>query len=345
VPNTIIENTKITPLKGPLFPGTEITPGNTGSLFRSTEIELLNFEDLNITKKFKETPALHFIAFNLIINGFGSPIAVYENSDKKYNLLQDDKRVYSVYLILKRATLNYFINSEKYKIPSLIKEQFKTIPVLIYPKPNNEREMLLLQIAEGFHKSNNNLIVSEYLYRLIEEFGLKQVELAKMLGKSKQLINDFISIKAIYPDVKTLLEQIQLLGFTEKKLEKYGLSYFNNKNIGIKKLRKIADAANQAKEFWFHFGDKCSYEDAEFIGLTREEAEEIEKQREDNYFIPLLEEYIKILKKLKKSDSDSKDKLERKKINLAEELMPEFIRENNFDEKYVLHLIKQEVDR
>jgi hypothetical protein len=311
----------------------------------SLNITLLNFDDLNISKKIKESPTIHFMAFSMIMNGFELPVAVYQDSDKKYKLLQDDKKVYAAFLILNRTSLNYYINNEKYKISPSIKESFKTIPVIIYPKPNNEREKLLLQIAENIRNSNNNLELSEKYYRLITEFGLKQVELAKMLGKSKQIINDLLKIKTINPKIKKLIEEIQILGFSEKKLEKYGLSYSISKNIGMGILRGIAESGNQSREFWFNFGDKCSYEDAEFIGLSREEAEEIEKQHQDNYFIPLLEEYIKVLKKIKKSDSDSKDKLERKKINLAEELMPEFIRENNFDEKYISHLIKQEVDR
>jgi hypothetical protein len=307
-------------------------------------IKYLDFEDLIIDKNFKETPTIHFIAYSIIRYGFDLPIAVYEDSEGKYKLLQDDKNVYAIYLLLNRKALNYYINEQRYIIPTLIKEKFRKIQCIVYSKPNNEKELLLLQIAASINKSNNNFELTDNYNRLIDEFGLKQTELSKMLGKTKQAVSDIVRLKYINPDIKKLLEEIQLFGYSEKKLEKYNSMYFKSKNIGIQALRKIADSDNQVVEFWYQFGERCSYDDAEFIGLTIAQAKEIEKQKENNYFIPVLEEYIKILKKIRKANITSKETLELKKNSLAHQLMPEFIRENNFDEKYLLSVIKQEVN-
>ncbi len=214
----------------------------------------LNNFNINIDNNLDKNNQIIYISINKINSNPYQPRSIF-NKDKLDELADSIKKhgILQPIVVSKNKDLYELIAGERrLKAAKLL--NFKEIPVII--REVSDRDKLELSIIENIQRQNLNPIEEGRSYkRLMEEFGLKQEEIAKQVGKGISSINSSMRILKLPIIIKeslsarhlTLshaklilsypnkLEQIKIF----KKILKNDLSVRQLKNLSGKDIEKI----------------------------------------------------------------------------------------------------------
>lgn len=270
-----------------------------------------NIRDENL----EEDPDTIELAYSIATNGMKTSLTVYADGDD-YILLHGYRRFTAINMILNHSTLPSPESDEEIEITKEMRERLASIYCDIVPKPKNDIERMKDQgIDNNKRKDLDNFGWANLVYSL-KERGAKQVDIAAWYGKTKSLISDYLIVRKISENIKLILKQIQKYDCSKAFLEKSstGRTFKPKSNIiGIKQLRAIARADNQAMEFWRRYGHVCTEEDAIFIGLDpkileKKEKELSKEEKTVRFFERVVKELQKSIVLFKSEDSIKKSK-------------------------------------
>ena len=214
----------------------------------------LNNFNINIDNNLDKNNQIIYISINKINSNPYQPRSIF-NKDKLDELADSIKKhgILQPIIVSKNKELYELIAGER-RLKAAKPLNFKEIPVII--REVSDRDKLELSIIENIQRQNLNPIEEGRSYkRLMEEFGLKQEEIAKQVGKGISSINSSMRILKLPIIIKeslsarhlTLshaklilsypnkLEQIKIF----KKILKNDLSVRQLKNLSGKDIEKI----------------------------------------------------------------------------------------------------------
>jgi ParB family chromosome partitioning protein len=126
--------------------------------------------------------ALNELAESMRIHGVIQPITVRKISSKKYQLIAGERRT--------RAA----------KLAGL-----KEVPA--YVRTADDEQMLEMALIENTHREDLNAIEIAINYkRLIDEFNLKQEELAGKVGKDRSTVTNFLRLLKLPPQIQNAIK-------------------------------------------------------------------------------------------------------------------------------------------
>jgi ParB family chromosome partitioning protein len=131
-----------------------------------------------------DTPALAELAASIKSQGVVQPIVVTPRDGGGYTIIAGERR----WRAAKQAGLT--------EVPIVVREV------------SGEREMFEMALVENLQRSDLNPIEEAEAYkRLLEEFGLKQEEVATRVGKSRSTIANALRLLALPGEVQDLLRE------------------------------------------------------------------------------------------------------------------------------------------
>ncbi|MDL2236592.1 ParB/RepB/Spo0J family partition protein [Christensenellaceae bacterium OttesenSCG-928-K19] len=151
-----------------------------------TEIDILLLDNNQgqPRKKFDEEK-LNELAQSIAVHGIMQPVIVYEK-DGRYTIVAGERRF--------RAA----------KIAGL-----KQIPVLV--KDYSDQEILELSLIENIQREDlNPMEQAAALQQLVDDYGLKQEEVAKRVGKSRSAIANLMRLQGLPDSVKDMVREGRL---------------------------------------------------------------------------------------------------------------------------------------
>lgn len=179
------------------------------------------------------------------IKEFGviQPIIVKKDSKGMYIVIAGERR-------LRAATL-----AGLKKIPAIIRDA-------------DDKDSALLALVENVQRENLNYIEEANAYkRLMDEYGLTQMEISKRVGKQQSTISNKIRILALPVDIQQLLAENQLterharalLKVTDDKIRKLILDRIVEHGLNVKQTEKLIEDVMTKHEEERRKGEKLRY--------------------------------------------------------------------------------------
>ncbi|MHB2025568.1 MAG: ParB/RepB/Spo0J family partition protein [Elusimicrobiota bacterium] len=139
-------------------------------------------------RRFFNQEKLQELADSIREHGIAQPILVsYDDISDTYELIAGERR-------LRAAEL----------------AGLKEVEIII-KNPGSEKERLALAITENMQREDLNPIEAAISYRrLVDDFGLSQMEISRLLGKSKSAISNVLRLLDLPEEIKTALENDQI---------------------------------------------------------------------------------------------------------------------------------------
>lgn len=191
----------------------------------------------------------------------------------------------------------------------------KEVPVVV--RTATEREKFLLSLTENIQREDLNPIEEASAYKqLIEEFGLTQEEIAKIVGKDRSVVANTIRLLSLPDELKTYIENgvitaghgRSLASISEQSKQKELLKKIIDEQLSVRDLERIISEI-KSKKTLSSKRIKRSYElvqlesELQQIFGTKVKVKGTEKKGKiviDYYSLAELERIVKILKRNKR---------------------------------------------
>lgn len=204
----------------------------------------------------------------------------YEFEDIK-NLAEDIKKNGQLQPVLISLDKYLIAGYRRYNALTYLHNDDKTsgeILAFTYPKKLGDistDEIIDIQMAENIQRKEIDNFQLSNLYNQLLEQGSNQQQLSERFKKSKSLISMIVSIDKIAPEIKKLIKQFQIYGWSEQKFNALNFSETDNQSLikeyekikgtmGISPLNRIAKHENlseQKREFLNIFKKRLSEEE------------------------------------------------------------------------------------
>ena len=184
-------SSKNTPSTNPLKQKRVLGRGLSALLSDNTKEALpkaIGLIPLNAITVNQQQPRIHFdsaaldeLAQSIKVHGIIQPLTVRETSPNQYQLISGQRR----YEAAKKLGVN--------AVPAFVRKA-------------NDHEMLEMALIENIQRENLNALEIACTYqRLIQEFGLKQEEMARRVGKNRSTITNYLRLLRLPDSIQATL--------------------------------------------------------------------------------------------------------------------------------------------
>ncbi len=189
---------------------------------------------------------------------YDEAIEELSGSIKEYGVLQP--------IILKKGIDGYIIIAGERRFRAAQMAGLTEIPAVI--KDMEEQEAALISLVENVQREDLNFLEEARAYKkLMEDFGLTQVEIAEKVNKKQSTISNKIRILALPEDIQEKLIQNKLterharalLKLTEEEDRKKVTERVAANNLNVKQTEKLIEDLLMKKEAAFRKKNKINY--------------------------------------------------------------------------------------
>jgi len=174
----------------------------------------------------------------------------------------------------------YLVNEGNKRVAAILKSKsIKTVNAIVEQKLTEEQR-LLKQIIIDTHRKNWSMSDRDNAWKRLWDMGkYDSKSFAKKLSTTKLIVDSFLDRMELGADFVKEIEKVSAYNITEtarmkdKNLRKKVLKHANNKDLGRKDIRKLANIAEKVDKDVIDdvLKDKISIEDASnFVGLDKE---------------------------------------------------------------------------
>lgn len=207
------------------------------------------------------------IPLELITTNPDQPRKVFE--DKELLELSDSIKEFGVIqpILVKRDNKGlYVVIAGERKLRAAALAGLKKIPVII--RTADERDTALLALVENVQRENLNFIEEAIAYkRLMDEYGLTQIEIARRVGKQQSTISNKIRVLSLPEDIRRMISEHQLterharalLKINEEAVRKQILNRIIDHSLNVKQTEKLIDDVLRKREEEQRKGEKLRY--------------------------------------------------------------------------------------
>lgn len=199
-------------------------PVNAVNLIPVGQIERNPFQP---RKHFEQEPLME-LADSIKLHGIIQPLTVRKLSDKEYQLISGERRLRAS----KEAGLT--------EVPA-------------YIRTADDEQMLEMALIENIQREDlNPMEIAQSYQRMVDELGLKQLELGDKVGKKRSTVTNYLSLLKLPEEVqKELRAESITMGHAKaiKGIEDKGLQVSLLRDVITRELsvRQTEDAANKLK--------------------------------------------------------------------------------------------------
>jgi ParB family chromosome partitioning protein len=171
------------------FPGTPLIPGG-GAVTPSDSVMEIPLDSLDAnpyqTRTSLDENSLQELANSIKTIGLLEPIVVRANGGGRYQVIAGERRVKACYM------------ANVYKVPAVVRQV------------TNEQAAEMTVIENLLREDVSPLDQAHAFRRLIEEFGLTQLEIAQRTGKSRVAVTNFLRLLNLPPKAQKMLRRGKL---------------------------------------------------------------------------------------------------------------------------------------
>lgn len=189
---------------------------------------------------------------------YDEAIRELSGSIKEYGVLQP--------IILKKESDGYIIIAGERRFRAAQMAGLTEIPAVV--KNMEEQEAALISLVENVQREDLNFLEEARAYkRLMEDFGLTQVEIAEKVNKKQSTISNKIRILALPEDIQEKLIQNKLterharalLRLNDQEDRKKVTDRVVSNNLNVKQTEKLIEDLLMKKEAAFRKKNKINY--------------------------------------------------------------------------------------
>lgn len=207
------------------------------------------------------------IPIELICANPEQPRKIFE--DKELLELCDSIKEFGVIqpIIVKRDNKGtYLVIAGERRLRAASLAGLKKIPAII--RDADEKDSALLALVENVQRENLNFMEEAAAYkRLMEDYGLTQIEISKRVGKQQSTISNKIRILSLPPDIQRVLAENQLterharalLKVGDEQIRKQILSRVIEHSLNVKQTEKMIEDILAKQEEEKRKGEKLRY--------------------------------------------------------------------------------------
>ena len=207
------------------------------------------------------------IPIEMVSTNPDQPRKIFE--EKELLELSDSIREFGVIqpIIVKRDNKGlYIIIAGERRLKAAAMAGLKKIPAII--READDKDSALLALVENVQRENLSYIEEAAAYkRLMVEYGLTQIEIAKRVGKQQSTISNKIRILTLPEDIRQVLAENQLTERHARALLKIGdeavrkqiLCRIVEHNLNVKQTEKLIEDVLKKQEEEKRKGEKLRY--------------------------------------------------------------------------------------
>ncbi|HDS03736.1 MAG TPA: ParB/RepB/Spo0J family partition protein [Firmicutes bacterium] len=214
---------------GALIPGTEPTPQEGEGIYLEVPVEEIRPNRFQPRNLFHEEE-IQSLADSIQENGLLQPVTVRRLEDHSYEIISGERRFRAM------SRLGY-----------------KVIPVIVR-EISSDSQMLVMALIENLQREDLNPVEEALGYqRLIEENGLTQQDVSRLVSKSRAYITNTLRLLKLEPEIIKALEENRissghgraLLSFQDSSTRLKLFHTVLHQGLSVRELEKMASSKKE----------------------------------------------------------------------------------------------------
>lgn len=169
-------------------------------------------------------------------------------------------------IVKKRGKDDYLLIAGERRLRAATMAGFKKVPAVV--READEKDVALLALVENIQRESLNYMEEAEAYRkLMEDYNLTQVEIAKRVGKRQSTISNKIRLLSLPEDIRKVLAENQLserharalLKIADESLRKQVLQRIVAHGLNVKQSERLIEEIMQKRETERRKEDKVKY--------------------------------------------------------------------------------------